>query len=816
MFPEPDSTTTVTVPPKRQRSVITWLLDSIGSLRFGVTLLVILFVYSSIGSAGAPIGEGMLRPPFLLSPDAWVSIAQLRAFEMTEMEWFHWWPFTLLCGLICLSLTTATIRRIPFKPVNYGVWMIHSGIIVLAIGSVWYFATKIEGDTPIARRNVVVSLPGAEPRVMRAKLGNRVDISNGSTRYAVTVASIDPNWEILDEANAGERAYAVTLRVSTPERTFMRQVLANYPQYTEDIVPSGEPEQPMARARNVNANGNPLVDETLNVRLEYDPQEYFYVMHSSALYLRMQGEPTWTVRPIEGLPRYNDYVQSLDDVFLTPGDSLAPDPIDITVSAKEDDDPLASEDLRITGYLRYAQPVERRIPGGSSIDPAIRFEIMDAAGQSVEEQLIAFDPTANTALEGNLVFRWFDTATDYEAYVAPPTITVVARETGESVEIPVNAETLDPESSTFVPVGTSGVSVRLRAMQDNVPTSMSPDASTASVAIVEYRLDGETRERWVSSNPALTHDRIGPDRQLPEDGEPTVDARVVMTFERGPVLPRVTIAAGPDPDELRLVLAIEGPFAEVIPLTPGVEVEIRPSIFFVVRSYSAHTMASVKPQVVPRLQRAREVRRGRSMIQVSVPGALVGRPVWIGYNEFPFDSVDEALLRFPYDPTRVQLADGRVIELLFSRDRRRLPAPVALDDFVVTSHIGGFTGQTASIRNWTSRVTFQTDDEAWTDLYEVSVNEPAEHEGLSYFQASWDPPFQSQGFRSNGLNYTILGVGNRNGVITQLVGCCISVIGMMYAFYVKPIIKRRQRERVYREVADRRIESALVPSEETS
>jgi hypothetical protein len=50
---------------------------------------------------------------------------------------------------------------------------------------------------------------------------------------------------------------------------------------------------------------------------------------------------------------------------------------------------------------------------------------------------------------------------------------------------------------------------------------------------------------------------------------------------------------------------------------------------------------------------------------------------------------------------------------------------------------------------------------------------------------------------SKGLNYTVLGVGNRNGVVLQLLGCIIAVIGMMYAFYIKPIIKQRRRRAVY-------------------
>ena len=72
--------------------------------------------------------------------------------------------------------------------------------------------------------------------------------------------------------------------------------------------------------------------------------------------------------------------------------------------------------------------------------------------------------------------------------------------------------------------------------------------------------------------------------------------------------------------------------------------------------------------------------------------------------------------------------------------------------------------------------------------------------GYWYFQAQWDPPEEArrQGERASaGLNYTVLGVGNRHGVYIQLLGCCIAVIGMIYAFYIKPVIKQRERKRIY-------------------
>jgi hypothetical protein len=151
--------------------------------------------------------------------------------------------------------------------------------------------------------------------------------------------------------------------------------------------------------------------------------------------------------------------------------------------------------------------------------------------------------------------------------------------------------------------------------------------------------------------------------------------------------------------------------------------------------------------------------------------------------------------RFRYHPTELRLADGRTIEMVLSRIRVPLPNAVVLEDFELTSHVGGFSGRTSSIRNWTSLVRFD-DDGVLSDTLRVSVNQPVEYGGFWYFQAQWDPPMQSRFAGdppSAGLNYTVLGVGNRNGVGVQLIGCCIAVAGMLYAFYFKPVLRRRKR-----------------------
>jgi hypothetical protein len=61
----------------------------------------------------------------------------------------------------------------------------------------------------------------------------------------------------------------------------------------------------------------------------------------------------------------------------------------------------------------------------------------------------------------------------------------------------------------------------------------------------------------------------------------------------------------------------------------------------------------------------------------------------------------------------------------------------------------------------------------------------------------WDPPAGEQtGSPSAGLNFTGLGIGNRNGVYIMLFGGTLSVVGSIYAFYVKPVIKRRRAAQV--------------------
>ena len=784
-------TTRNTSPVKRRRTPLRVLLDIFSSVWTGVTLLVTLFVYSSLGSA-VP------------------ALRQLPAFEMTEFEWFNWWPFVVLVGLICLTLTVTTLRRIPLRPVNYGVWMIHSGIIVLSVGSVVYFGTKLEGDTPVARRQVTVRLPGHEPVSFVAMPGNSIEIGSPDRPYRLQVASIDPQWEILSGLDAGRRAYSVNVLVQAPDQTFMRQLLAGYPQYTEDLVRSTEPGPPWARAKKL--TGEPLVDDQLDLALEYATEQWFYLSNdiakSWALYLREvpghvdPGKPgPWIERPIDGLPLYNDYVADLDDVWLSGDPSVSARPLHVAVEPVDPADPLPEVTFEVNSYLRYAVMETRRLAGGDVFDPVVRVRVDSADGRSREYELIGLDPAERMEPGGRLVFEWVDSETDFDAMLEVRDATLSIRVDAASVELefPIRSSThLDPDLPYTAIEGTD-YQWRVRNLHDGLRL---PTGEVISVAAVEIKSSQRTWVRWVSDDPTKTRDLPGETDMTAAHGQSLpLEQGIVMEYSPGSGPAPITIAAGPAEDELRLVVSLGGAVPRVQRIAIGQPMSLSDTLQLTVLDYATYTTLQSRPAIVPPSRRNKDMQARLSMIEVEAVGLGGTGPVWLPFHHWPFDDAQHAFGRAMFRPTEVALPDGRLVELMFSRQRRRLPARIALDDFVMDTHAGGFSGQNISVVNWTSEIRFRNDD-GWSEPLAVSVNDPQEYGGLWYFQAQWDPPDPAEGYA--GLNYTVLGVGNRHGVNVMLVGCCVTVLGMIFAFYVKPFIKRRQRQAVYAQLAAQR------------
>jgi len=277
------------------------------------------------------------------------------------------------------------------------------------------------------------------------------------------------------------------------------------------------------------------------------------------------------------------------------------------------------------------------------------------------------------------------------------------------------------------------------------------------------------------------------------------DDSIQMYYRPGTGGALLTLLAGPEPGRLRLASTIGVDQPEMFEITPGTVVPIPGGLELEVTRYEPRAVFERKPFIVPPTQRVKDAKEFFARLRLGVPGA--SESPWLRYHAYPFDGPEWVLRRHVYEPDVIRLADGRLIEVLFSRRRIELPTEVSLEEFILTSHIGDFDGDSSNIRNYTSMLRFREPGETtWSEPSPVSVNAPVEHDGMWFFQAQWDPPDQPrfQGdVASAGLNYTVLGVGNRNGVYLQLLGCVIAVVGMIYAFYVKPILKQRRREAVY-------------------
>jgi hypothetical protein len=88
------------------------------------------------------------------------TLRRMPGFEMTEPAFYAWWPMRLALVLFVINMVTATIRRIEFSFKNLGVLTVHTGIVIIALGSVFYQKFKLEGDT-LMQASQQPGFPGA-------------------------------------------------------------------------------------------------------------------------------------------------------------------------------------------------------------------------------------------------------------------------------------------------------------------------------------------------------------------------------------------------------------------------------------------------------------------------------------------------------------------------------------------------------------------------------------------------------------------------------------------------------------------------------
>lgn len=130
--------------PARARRTLALVVAALGA--FAAMYAWIVWAWPNLRYDTAT-GSGVRLFPDFTREYAAITVRRLPALEMTELEFYSWWPLRFALLLFVVNMVVATVRRIEFNVRNIGVLTVHTGIIIMALGSVYYSGLKIEGDT---------------------------------------------------------------------------------------------------------------------------------------------------------------------------------------------------------------------------------------------------------------------------------------------------------------------------------------------------------------------------------------------------------------------------------------------------------------------------------------------------------------------------------------------------------------------------------------------------------------------------------------------------------------------------------------------
>jgi hypothetical protein len=190
-------------------------------------------------------------------------------------------------------------------------------------------------------------------------------------------------------------------------------------------------------------------------------------------------------------------------------------------------------------------------------------------------------------------------------------------------------------------------------------------------------------------------------------------------------------------------------------------------------------------QVVPIAQRDRnaDVAGQFQVIRVRVSMGNWSEELAVPFQPFAGDSDP----RLSWGDASVTIPETRgLLRMQLSRMQYPLPASVTLEKFELVQYPGG-NNLLGPMRDFKSTLRIADLRDPTRQLVDVAhMNHPIYYDNGEwlFFQAQWDP---------DGQRYSVIGIGNRPAVRMMLTGCGMIFVGLIYAFYIKPIIIRRMK-----------------------
>lgn len=687
------------------------------------------------------------------------TLRRLPGMEMSELEFYSWWPLRLVLLLFVVNMVIATVRRIEFKFVNIGVLTVHTGIVVIALGSVYYSGLKLEGDTLLLSGRV-------DPKTGTPEVGPAQDSFYSNTMVALYVTQGDrgeqrrilrlPRYNDYNLTAGADRA-SLTLFGGAPRENPPRQLAIDVPG-TLDVVDRDIAVRIVGYAHNATliedaaeapAPSDPALAQParlLRTRGPSGPGERAIVLRPKDPASRVAGSERafleYTMGQAAGMPesRWDDL-----RVELPPG-TLHALVVEVPafgfrgVYAVERGSRVALGD---TGYLLEIK----------DLLPAPPMPIITAGYQGATSSL-AVVTVRNRALgaAGGAYDRWVyhrfpEISQDMLSEVNPDT--GMPRRRPAAGDIRISYIDASAEVSIYIdePAGTTQTRALVRRRGGELivmPELAKPPGALALVPGVLEGLDVELLARWDHA--------VDVERPLPKDDAQS-DSSKIGTHESAAIAVELSAPA------VRRLDGTVGPWSHVlwVPFAKYLEAEA-------------------------------DKRR-----QVTLPD---GREI-----ELMFGRWKHRLPGFA-----VALVDFEMI----AYDHRG--APRDYQSVLRVSPVGNtFTEYThqASLNHPLTAPFMWSDSRGMLGNIAGRLSSGLSPHQFKFSQAGWDATGwrQTQAMADQGMiqrpfvQFTILQVGNNPGIHVIALGAVLMGLGIPWAFYVKPWLIRREKARIQRELA---------------
>ncbi|HLP84804.1 MAG TPA: hypothetical protein VK157_10685 [Phycisphaerales bacterium] len=726
-----------------------------------------------------------------------VTLRRLPGMEMSELQFYSWWPLQVALLLFVVNMVVATVRRIEFNFKNIGVLTVHTGIVVIALGSIYYAGLKKEGDTLLLAGPVdpVNGRPGPGPsqRFFFDNTDTSLWLSQGRGWEQRLLQDVPRYNNYALDAFAGESA-AETAKFKLPWTDVAQRPLD---------VPVMQPPK-----------GQSLVDEDLR--------------------FRMVGYSYYTEEPIR------DWLHVPDNERRFAREGMTWNPLRIVY--------LHSTLPDEKGEVDEARPIRAFL-----MTPAMPAERVSVAEDGKGNPVLSLEYTLGEKM-GMSEQRWRDVT---ERVPDGATHALVVEVPGNGVT-PTYRKVFAVTPGAMITVGDTGYTLRVEEITPKPPfpiiTEGYKDASSSVAVVNVTQKDGETFSRYVYSRyPELNQDLKG----TKEDGRPmrgAADAKIrialidcdhVSVFMDEPAKANagekpVTRAAVRLPGgAVRVIENIADSehadwLRDFVPDATGRTDRPAPKISMRVGERWNHAERVTRPNPVDELDQDKQMvgNHKKAMLGVevtSVDPKFAGwkRVVWIPFSQYMGMGMDEN--------RTVETPDGRVLTLGFGRLMHRFPDfEIRLVDFQMISY-----DHRGAPRDYQSVVRVMPVNDSFEGYQHVTkLNEPLRapflwsDEKRNWFanlfghltsnlspaqfklsQAGWDQGGwqQTQAQADAGLikgpyaKFTILGVGNNPGIHVIAFGGILMGLGIPWAFYVKPWLVQREKKRLQQLVKEGKI-----------